>query len=971
MTTVPPVKPPRGIKHAKETSGSLMSVIRALSASETNEHREIEKAKLEKEYKRCDQRLDELVSIHDHDLTKVMEIFTSLSERVTTSREKIHAVKENLNAFKQLLRCRREELMKLWLEGVEHKHVLQLLDEIEQLREVPSRLGHYLNKKLYLHATQLLVSASSMGTGSLEGVEALREVRMELKTRRQQLHVKLMEELRKHLYIESTREISFRRQGSGKDFLRGNEIRNSRGYKTKRALLDVPSTFPSNQISRRSSNINLEDLDNITENDDSSNPEDNSGHFLAIVIECVALLNKVPEAVEAIKVQMQSELLNIIAQISRETLKSASNLITTNKIIPVQTTAINGIKTSRNQSVLLELLQTIFEHFRLIAAAHSTALRCFSNAVKKYNIDIRLYELADVWSKMQAVLQLLLTEYLDIQNMVDDPFQSSSTLVEPTSDINAFFAKRKPQRQKTSLLFKFDSSSHPKTLNSYLQEHRYSSFALTENGHSIASKKLVCEPDPNNIIVVFKPMMQFIEDTERVLGCSTGNPSTLSCFLADYVKEVYLGRHHVLVATTIDAATKNSDAWRATTSSEVMKELGLSRPLLQSTVKVQQCVTELRSLMIALPLQGEHFCTLVLNVLHNYRETCQTAYRGIVHPESEDKKICSAAWLKDDDISRFIKSLPNWTTMKSEARIYRDVNRRSIRRQETQDEESPEEVRQRNMREAEILASNLGEGGINSNEILSDIDQLRSLALLQESMEWFAQSIRSFIFELRQASAGGDVQILLPPMPASLVDSLAQVADEYDELANTCILLLHLEVRVQCFYYLLPRGEYSYLYGGSRDPQEADPRVEELSRILQHIDEALQSALHPKKTKYIFEGLGHLIAKILITSAQYIAKIDKSGIQRMCRNIFILQQTLTNITMTRELALDYARQYFELFHETPDEILNGVLENGPQFSELEYMNAFQLMSRSQAEHAVISRHLEKLSEILGDIGVTV
>lgn len=51
-----------------------MSVIRALSASETNEQREVEKAKLEKEYKRSDQRLDELVSLHDQDLTQVMKV---------------------------------------------------------------------------------------------------------------------------------------------------------------------------------------------------------------------------------------------------------------------------------------------------------------------------------------------------------------------------------------------------------------------------------------------------------------------------------------------------------------------------------------------------------------------------------------------------------------------------------------------------------------------------------------------------------------------------------------------------------------------------------------------------------------------------------------------------------------------------------------------------------------------------------
>lgn len=52
----------------------LISVIRALSASETNEQREIEKAKLEKEYKRSDQRLEELVSSHDQDLMEVMQV---------------------------------------------------------------------------------------------------------------------------------------------------------------------------------------------------------------------------------------------------------------------------------------------------------------------------------------------------------------------------------------------------------------------------------------------------------------------------------------------------------------------------------------------------------------------------------------------------------------------------------------------------------------------------------------------------------------------------------------------------------------------------------------------------------------------------------------------------------------------------------------------------------------------------------
>jgi len=55
----------------------------------------------------------------------------------------------------------------------------------DQLRAVPSQLTAFLTKKHYLHATQLLVSALSLGEGSLEGVEALREVRTDLQTKKQ------------------------------------------------------------------------------------------------------------------------------------------------------------------------------------------------------------------------------------------------------------------------------------------------------------------------------------------------------------------------------------------------------------------------------------------------------------------------------------------------------------------------------------------------------------------------------------------------------------------------------------------------------------------------------------------------------------------------------------------------------------------------------------------------------------------
>lgn len=51
-----------------------MSVIKTLDASENNEEREREKLKIEKEFKKSDKKLQELVGQHDSELTKVSQL---------------------------------------------------------------------------------------------------------------------------------------------------------------------------------------------------------------------------------------------------------------------------------------------------------------------------------------------------------------------------------------------------------------------------------------------------------------------------------------------------------------------------------------------------------------------------------------------------------------------------------------------------------------------------------------------------------------------------------------------------------------------------------------------------------------------------------------------------------------------------------------------------------------------------------
>lgn len=73
----------------------------------------------------------------------------------------------------------------------------------EQLREVPSRVNNYLNGRLYLHATRLLVT-SATSSATLRNVEALREVRTEVKELRSKVETLLTEELKKLIFCDKS-----------------------------------------------------------------------------------------------------------------------------------------------------------------------------------------------------------------------------------------------------------------------------------------------------------------------------------------------------------------------------------------------------------------------------------------------------------------------------------------------------------------------------------------------------------------------------------------------------------------------------------------------------------------------------------------------------------------------------------------------------------------------------------------------
>lgn len=232
-----------------------------------------------------------------------MQLFAKISTEVNCSRDKIHNVKENLGACKQLLRCRREELKKMYLDAVKNRHILEMLEQINELKEISLKLHIHLNKKHYLHATKTLMSAIEMSQGRLKDVEGLNEMRQDFEKKRTLLYDKLIEELNKHIYLTSTTEVlsNFQRNNSTRissnnthqpspfqrNFIRRSADRIEANNKAKKALFEI------------SQNGYLDvDKSEIIDDTNLLDPDINSTYFIGIIVECFALMNKVPDSIE-------------------------------------------------------------------------------------------------------------------------------------------------------------------------------------------------------------------------------------------------------------------------------------------------------------------------------------------------------------------------------------------------------------------------------------------------------------------------------------------------------------------------------------------------------------------------------------------------------------------------------------------------------------------------------------------------
>jgi len=85
-------------------------------------------------------------------------------------------VKDGLQSCKNLLHCKRDELRRLWIEGVEMKTVYESLDAVEQVKDVAEQIPALIAGRKYLMATELVIKSLAVLDTDLSDVDALQQV---------------------------------------------------------------------------------------------------------------------------------------------------------------------------------------------------------------------------------------------------------------------------------------------------------------------------------------------------------------------------------------------------------------------------------------------------------------------------------------------------------------------------------------------------------------------------------------------------------------------------------------------------------------------------------------------------------------------------------------------------------------------------------------------------------------------------
>ncbi|KAG0336778.1 hypothetical protein BG004_007907 [Podila humilis] len=401
-------------------------------------------------------------------------------DSIGDSQSRVKELRMDLKNSKESLRLRHADLVQLYNKSQQYKDMIEMLDEIEELKEVPAKLETYIREKHFLAAVKLLVSATkTISKPEMVQVGALSDLTRFFNEQQESLAEILMEELHNHLYLKSpycdSRWANYTTgqealpsserglfEGLGKDLSKLGSFSNDR---SKRGAGFQSKSKPGNEV-RLDDEMITEDLE--------ANPEVDSIYYLEILVESLGLLGKFKDAIATILQRVPLETYQLIDKTISE-VNERRNAEALKTIHPRDSNYEDeedekylATKNHENE-ILRDLFWTLFSKLDCVTQGHSTVLiagqrllrRVESDHVKQREMGLagaKMYTFADVWTPMLTEIRCLLSDYLMDIHQANDGSDSFLGNGNGVADSGSDLLRSRRGRDKNRQLFKFTDS---------------------------------------------------------------------------------------------------------------------------------------------------------------------------------------------------------------------------------------------------------------------------------------------------------------------------------------------------------------------------------------------------------------------------------------------------------------------------------------------------------------------------------
>ncbi|KZT30767.1 hypothetical protein NEOLEDRAFT_1159877 [Neolentinus lepideus HHB14362 ss-1] len=465
-----------------------------------------------------------------------------------------------LQEAKDALGTKRGDLVQLWTRSQTVDEMLRILDQIEHLKSVPDVLETLMSEKRLLQASVLLIrSLKIINKPDMLEIGALSDLRSYLIGQETAIRDILIDELHGHLYLKSfwcesrwasytPGQQTFPKLEFESDPLPGETVKplgqsssptSSRPSRLFRYLNDLAlrpndppydlsepnfrNSIPGQRLSESgglpsSSSLNAinglvssNSIDALVQST-SQNPESDSFFYIETLLESLAVLGKLGNALDVVTQRLSGEIYSLVEATLDEVAERAeygrrtslgigtsirpdgvyvfSGISSFGATVTISTMSVTGpmkgslirpsllrlaaLESSSKQldhEILLDLFWTLYSKFSAVCqglrVVYEVANRIGSRRDFKDSSETKpgnLFPIAEVWAPLQAEMRTLLNDYLN------DEEQGSISGRNPISSINEILREQKFQRDKAKPVFRFadtDMKSATKTLRQY------------------------------------------------------------------------------------------------------------------------------------------------------------------------------------------------------------------------------------------------------------------------------------------------------------------------------------------------------------------------------------------------------------------------------------------------------------------------------------------------------------------------